>query len=154
MRWSVRLALVAIVLLAAGFGLPHLIPREEDYNYVVHAIDESRSDERDWTVLAYQNLSAEERDVFDAARTGDGDVRREERVNGSHFTHHYDVAGNVAVTYDGQSYAVHGFIVREHFTLRYWSRPFLWLLGTTAGVSALLAFGIESLRTREHSKTG
>lgn len=154
MRWSVRLALVAIVFLAAGFALPHLIPREEDYNYVVHAIDESRADERDWTVVAYQNLSAEERDVFDAARTGDGDVRREERVNGSHFTHHYDVAGNVAVTYDGRTYAAHGYIVREYFELRFWSRLLLLPLGAIAGVSALLAFGIEFVRTRNHAKTG
>jgi len=154
MRWSVRVALAAIVLLAAGFGLPHLIPREEDYNYVVHAIDEPRSDERDWAVMAYQNLSAEERDVFDAARTGDGDVRREERVNGSHFTHHYDLAGNVAVTDGGQSYAIHGYIMREHFGLRYWGRPLLWLLGVIAGAAAVLAFGIELLRAREHAKAG
>lgn len=148
MRWSLRFALVAALLFAAALGLPLAFPPEEDYEYQVHTVADPQSESRNWTVVAYGNLSREERAVFDAARTGDGSVRRDERVNGSHYTHHTDVVGSVAVRYEGRTYAVHGWIVRVNFGVRYWGRPLLFLLGILAGVAALLAFGVRYARTR------
>lgn len=152
MRWPIRLAVVAVVLFAGGYALPHLVPADEDFEYSVeHGSEWSGLSASDHTPVAYANLSAAEREVFDTARGRDGPVRRDEKVDGSHFTYHYDELyfghGLTAVTDDGETYVVVAGIVRPLFTVRYWGRPILFLLGFLSGVGAVGAVVVGQIRT-------
>jgi len=147
MRWSARIGLMCALLLVTAIGLPVLFPPDTDYEYVVRPADGSERSV-DKGPISYQNLSQAEQAVFDAARAEDGSTRREEQVNGSHYTHYHDQARSVTVNYSERTYEVRGRILRENFGILYWGRPLLSLLGIVSGVVALLTFVAETVRDR------
>lgn len=143
MNWPHRLLAIGIILLVVGIGLPYLVPADDDYEYTIHRVDTPISSEyAAGPTVPYQNLSKEEKSVFDSLISGDGSIRRENQANGSYFNHKEINNLYVPVAYHDRIYAVHAWTIRDNFTLRYWGRPILLLLG---GVSLFCSVVVYSI---------
>ena len=139
MRWLTRLAIVAILLLGSGYVI--------EYEYHVDDRSEMSQDHGDrLPTVAYENLTSAERAVFDAARDGDGSVRRDEKVNGSHFRYAHDETLITLVERNDGTYAVWGQIIRRWFTLYYWGPPLIFLTGVVVGAVAIGEFARRAIR--------
>lgn len=114
MRWLLGLAGLGIIFMLMGIAAGMSGPVEYTYRYEVQSAENFRTTLPPEHTYSYQNLSNDERRVFETALE-EGEVRRDHTVNGSHFTH---VGGDeigpgvglTGVVYTNQTYVVTGWV--------------------------------------------